>query len=508
MPAPFFTVNDSDFTQLEGVYIKETLPPATVLAVSLNTVGVYGTTLKGPVGIPTLIGSEARFVDVFGGGYLAGVNLNKVWTSILNKGFSSLYVSRVAAAAAVASNFTVETTIGGAGTPVGTISASSVGSWGNSLAFKILAATNAVATSFNLSIRDSITGKTWLYENIELTTGDNSGALIGLDAAAPITFLKLSAGRPYNSVASTDGSDTFGYTQLGTTVAGFTSVAGADGTVADNDYIGAGVGINTLATYKGIGVIYCAEYTSSTLNAITKTLAAASSDRMFIIGAAMGNTTVATAVTDVAAYRYDRMIYAYNHPYTIDPVLGTAVQVRPESWMACILANTDVDIHPGEEDTKRFLAGITALTQTALTRADYISLKAAGIAALEIDLGNPVFVSGPVTDLTPGKREITRRRMADFLQLSVAYSLRYHVKKKNTDQRRTAIAATIKGFLSGLKRQGRVVQAFQVDMNILNSPADVANGTQRILMAVQLLPHMLSIVLTTEIGTGVTIVTN
>lgn len=510
MPAPFFTTNDSDVSQLEGVYIKETNPPASVQETSLNTVGVYGPTLKGPVGLPILIGSEARFIEVFGGGYLAGVNINKVWTSILNKGFSSLYVSRVAAAAAVVASFTLESAAGGAGTTTMRIDASSPGSWGNSLQFRVYAATNAVANAFNLDIKDTITGKIWTYQNLDIVTagGDNTASVVGTDPGAPVLLTKLNSTRPNNSVPSTDGADVNGFCPLGATVAAFTSVAGADGSIGDSDYFGSGKGLDSLATLKGVAIVYCAGYTSSTLKAATKVFAAASSDRMFIIGATDQTVIASAAVTDVATYRNDRIIYAFNHVYTIDPFLGTEVLVRPESWMAAVLANTDVDIHPGEEDTKRFLAGITRIYYPALTRADYISLKAAGIAALEIDLGNPVFVSGCVTDLTPGKTEITRRRMADFLQLSAAYTLRFHVKKKNTEQRRTAISATLKGWLSGLKKQGRVVEDFNIDMNILTSSTDRGNGIQRILMQVDLLPHMLEVVLVTEIGTNVTITSN
>jgi hypothetical protein len=508
MPAPYFTTNDSDVSQLEGVYIKETNPPATVAETSLNTVGVYGVTLKGPVGQGILIGSEARFVEVFGGGYLAGVNINKVWKSILNKGFSSLYVSRVAAAAAVAASFTTETATGGGGTANMRIDASSVGTWGNSLQFRVYAATSGVSNAFNLDIKDTITGKIWTYPNLDIVTGggDNTASVVGNDPGAPVLLTKLASTRPVNSTASTDGADASGFTPLGATVAAFTSVAGTDGSVADSDYLT--YGLDVLATLKGVAIIYCAEYTSATIKAATKVFAAASSDRMFLIGADSHTVIASAAVSDVATYQSDRLIYCFNHTYTIDPVLGTEVLCKPESWMAAVLANTDVDIHPGEEDTKAFLAGITRIYYPALVRADYISLKAAGIAALEIDLGSPVFVSGVVTGLTPGKTEITRRRMADFIQLSAAYTLRFHVKKKNTEQRRTAIAATLKGWLSGLKKQGRVVEDFNLDMNILTSPTDQANGIQRILLQVQLLPHMLEIVLVTEIGETVSITSN
>lgn len=508
MPAPLFTTNDADISQLEGVYIKETTPPATVRETSLNTVAVFGPTLKGPTGSPVLITSEQRFIDVFGGGYLNGVNINKVWTSILNKGFSSLYVARVFAAAAVKASFTLETTAGGGGTTNLRIDASSVGAWGNELQFKVYDATSGDSDAFNLDIKDTITGKVWKYENIDIVNGDNTATVVGTDDARPIDLVKIASTRPVNSAAGVDGADSEGFTNLGETVTGFTSVAGSDGTVGDSDYFGTSKGLDLVATLKGVAVVYCAEYTSANLKAATEVFAADSSDRIFLIGPDSHTTSVASAISDVDSYRSDRLVYCYNHAYTLDPITGAEVLTRPESWMATVLANTDVDIHPGEEDTKRFLAGITRLYQPSLTRADYVALRADGIAAMEIDLGSPVFVSGVVTLLTPGLTEIARRRMADFLQLSAAYTLRFHVKKKNTEARRTAIAATLKGWLSGLKRQGRVVEDFEIDMDILNSPTDRDNGIQRILMRVDLVPHMLSVVLQTEIGTGVTIATN
>lgn len=505
MTAPLFTTNDAEFSKLEGVYIKETDPPAGVTEQSLNVVGIFGETLKGP-DTPVSITNEARFVEVFGGGYLGGVLVNKVWKSILNKGFSQLVVNRVRAAAAVKASFTLETADAGGGTAIVRVDASSVGTWGNSVRIKVEAATNAVATSWNLRAIDDTTGKSYLWENINTATGfDNTVEIFGTDDGRLIDVTKLASGRPINSTATVDGADADGYINLGETVAAFVSVAGTDGTVADSDYTGSAKPLQTLAGYPGVAVVFPAEYMTAAVQGGMETAANAASDRIFLIGPLAHTTAISAAITDVADFRHDRLVYCYNHPYTTDPTTAAEILTRPEAWMACILANTDVDIHPGEEDTKRFLSGITRLYQPSIVRTDYVLLRAAGISALEVDLGSPVFVSGVVTGLTPGKTEITRRRMADFLQLSAAYTLRYHVKKKNTVERRRAIAATLKGWLSNLKRASRVVEDFEIDGEILNSTIDRAAGIERILMRVKILGHMLHVVLQTEIGTGVTI---
>lgn len=511
MTAPLFTTNDSDIPKLEGLYIKERTPPATIAEVSLSAVGIFGVTMKGPVGAPVRITSEARFIEVFGGGYLNSVQVNHVWKSLLNKGLSEIYVARVFAAAAVKASYTLESAAGGAGTALLRIDASSVGTWGNYLQWKVTASTDAVSGRFNLLIKDTVTGKITTYENLDITTGvDNTLTVLGSDTDANlITLTKLASGTPYNSVASTDGADTSGYTSLGQTVASFTSVAGTDGTVAESDYYGTAKGLDLVATYPGLGVILPSGYMSANLKAAIKVFAASATDRVFLIGPNDHTVAESAAVTDAALYRNDdgRIIYCYNHPYTLDPVSGLETLVRPESWMASILANTDVDIHPGEADTKRLLAGITRLYRPSITRADYVALKAAGVCALEVDLGQPVFVSGVTTSLVSGKTEITRRRMADFLQLSVAEALRYSVKKKNTVARRNANAGMITAFLGGLKKAGRVVEDFRVDGEILNTPTSRAQGIEKILMRVKLLGHMLYVVLETEIGTAVTIQT-
>jgi hypothetical protein len=510
MPAPLFTTNDADIPKLEGVYVKETDPPAGVVEVSLNTAAVFGVTMKGPLGKAVEITSEARFIEVYGGGYVDDVLVNLVWKSLLNKGFSKLVIARVAAAAAAKASFTLEDAAGGAGTACLRIDASSAGAWGNKIKWRVSDATDGDSDHFNLEIKDTITGKVVLYQNLDISASgvDNTAATVGTDDGRLVDLVKLASDRPSNSAASTDGADADGFTSLGQTVADYVSVSGSDGTVADSDYYGTDKGLDLVKAFPNVGIVWPAEYMSTNLKTQMETAMAASSDRLFLFGANADTVAPAAAITDAADHRGDRGVYCYPHVYTVDPVTGNELLVRPESWMACILANTDVDIHPGEHDTKRFLKGISRLHRPALTRQEYVDLRAAGISSLEVDLGDPVFVSGVTTDLTPGKTEITRRRMADFCQLSVAYTLRFHAKKKNTAARRRAINATITAFLSNLQRAGRVVESFTVDGEILNNPTDRAAGIERILMRIKLIGHALHIVLQTEIGTGVTIASN
>lgn len=508
MPAPYFTTNDADLTQLEGLYIQERNPPAIVQGVSLSKVGVAGECVRGPVNTLVEITSAARFLEVFGGrdktaNGTGGTLLGKVWASLLNKPFGTIYVVRAAAAAAVKASFTLETATGGAGTAVLRVDASSVGTWGNDVQISVVAATDADANHFNLVVR--YLGNDTTYKNLDISsTNDNTLTVLGDDYGNLITLTKLAAGRPVNSTASVDGADTAGFINLGETVAGFTSVAGTDGAIADGDFTGTGGPLETLANTKGLACIFIAERMSTTLKDKIELLAASAIDRIYLIGADTESVNATNAIVDVALQRSDRIVYCYNHVYTLDPDTGTEVLVRPESWMASILAKTDVDIHPGDEDNKVFLAGIIRLYQPALARQDYINLKAAGISALEADEGFS-FLSGVTTSLTSGKTEITRRRMTDYIQLSLAVELKHSVKKKNTLTRRKANGALIQGFLKDLKKQERIVEDYLVDTEKLNTPNGRAVGLEKILLRVRLLGHMLYLDLVTEIGTSVTI---
>jgi hypothetical protein len=512
---PFFTTNEQEYQRLEGLYITERVPPASIKGVFLNAVGIAGECVRGPVGKIVEITSAARFREVFGGRDFGsgGTYAGKVHLALLNKPFGRLYVTRVAAAAAVAASFTLETAAGGAGPAVLRVDATSPGTWGNDVGIKVQAATDGDANKFDLLVK--YLGTVKRYRNLNIfSTNDNTLSVVGTDDGNWISLTKLAGGRPVNHAAGVDGADADGYVNLGETVAAFTSVAGTEGAIAATDYTATGKAIDLLTGYRGIGIVMVAEPASAHYAAIkAKILTNASTvaDRMFVVGADAETTTLAAAVTDAATYRHDRIIYAFNHTYTIDPETASEQLARPEAWMASILSQIDVDIHPGEEDTKQYTAGIRRLYNESYAREDYISMREAGICGLEKDDGF-AFVSGVTTSLTSGRTEITRRRMADYILLSVAAFLKYSVKKKNTPARRLANKSMVSAFLRELGKAGRVVDVdddgkpqFLVDTEALNTTASRAAGLEKLLVRVKLVSHMLHLVLEAELGTNTVI---
>ena len=490
MTAPYFSNNDSDVGLLEEIIIQERTPPAAIAGVNLTGSALVGTAIRGPVGKAVLIGSPQRFADVFGGRDQGsgGPIASELYKMLMNKKFGSVYAVRVAAAAAVAATKNFSDAVP---TAIVQVDATSVGAWGNLVSVAIQDASDGDAQHFNLVA--TYLGAQKIYKNIDLSgTNDNTLTVVGDDDANWIKLTKLASGRPVNVTA----------TPLTT---------GSDGIVADSDYTATGKGLEVAAAAPSCGVVAC-EHMSAAIKAKMATLAAAASDRLFLVAADNDTVSNSSAITDVATLSGgDRLVYCFNHPYTLDSATATEVVTSPCSWAASLFSQFDVDEDLGVEDTKKFLAGITRLSFPALSRSDYIALRAAGIMALEKDDGYD-FVSAVTTSLTPGKERITRRRSTDYLQISLAKALKHFVKQKNTLTRRKAMAGAARTFLKDLQAAERIIDAdsattkgFLVDGESLNTDAQRALGIEKLLVRVRLLSHMLTLVVSTEIGESVTI---
>lgn len=516
-PAPLATSNPADYQRLEGVYITERNPPGFIRGVSLNTVGIFGQTTRGPVDTPVEITSESRFLEVFGGRDYGngGALINHVWRDLLNKKFGKMFIVRALATAAVAASFTFEEGVDGSGTAVLKVEASSAGLWGNEVWARIDDATDADPDHFNLVVK--LNGAVVTYENLNIktTADDNLLEVVGDDDGNWVVVTKVADGRPATSSTITEvgfvaAKDSDDFIDLGVTLSEYTTVAGTEGTIASSDYTGTDRALAQLAAYKGVPIVFCSEddeTISQAVNTAMVTAAAASSDRLFLCWSGDHDDSKVDAETyfdSLNAAANDRMVACFNSPYTLDPEIGTLIQVPPQSWKASILSQTEADDHPGEEATKQWTAGISKLTLDSLNWEDYASLREHGICALERDEGF-LFVSGVVMDLTPGKTEITRRRSADKIQLSAARRLKHYVKKRNTETTRRVMGGELTDFLEQYKARERIVEGYVVDQQSPNTPASRAQGEEYILTRVRLIGHILHLILLTEIGTGVTV---
>jgi hypothetical protein len=303
--------------------------------------------------------------------------------------------------------------------------------------------------------------------------------------------------------------------------------------------IAATANVNTVA--KTTNIIFAARQSNTIRNALRANAIAASSSgcygRVAVIRTPL-NTSPQTALSTTAApgvgaYRSDRVIYCYPQANTFVPIIALVgpaggagynasgnVDVGADGFLASVMSQLAPEENPAQQTS--FMSGVNSIETGAAAQGfditTYTAFKAAGICALIMDNGTASFQSG-VTSVdplvNPSRVNIKRRRMADFLQDSMAISLKEFGKKLGTSKRKNAIRSEIFNFLNGLAGGGtsaaagnpnnedaQRIAAYGIDVKTGNGPT-VPTNLYRIIVAVQLLDSLDSIVLQTTIGESV-----
>lgn len=253
--------------------------------------------------------------------------------------------------------------------------------------------------------------------------------------------------------------------------------------------------------------------------------------RMAVVRTPLG-TPKATAMSRVAepgvgAYRDQRVIFCWPQANSFVPIIArrglsgglgfTAdgnLDIGADGFMASILSQLPPEENPGQ--LTAFTGGVngleTSVNAQGLTITDYTNLKGAGIAALRVDDGTAIFQSG-VTSVDPGVfpnlKNIARRRMADFIQDTLARRLKGFGKKLSTNARRKAITSEIRQFMDGLLSKNNPasqrIDGYSIDDKSGNTQTTLAQGLFRIILKVRTLASLDSIVLETTIGESVVV---
>lgn len=471
------TNNPTEFDDVDGIIINESAPAPNIAGVAANVAILVGQFQRGLQSLDE-VGSIGQLHERYGKSNFGG-NL-----ALKNKRFGRLKVIRVTAAAAV--------------TAVKDFESSSVarirftakqgsGAYGNNIKVKIEAG--------------SVSGKkyTILDENVDAVLPQEVYDNIAIASITAETFAS-SLLVSVTVLSSAAEPDNVAFTALAT---------GSDGTIANTDYETA---IALAAVERAGNFLFLDEY-NATRNGYLELHAATTQDKMVIVCGAE-NDSRATAVSDVQNYRDvdGRIIYAY--PWIQTSINGSLVYQNPASWMASILSQTSPHIDPAYSRNAQFLTGVTKLKQS-LTRADYIALKDAGIAAFEndADIGFKV-KSGIVTQIADSSKvTILRRRMADFLTDSVAAFLKTYQNGVNSAENRSLVKGAMLSFVQSLEQDGILPKdsevtsgkAKLVDTESLNTDNSIAAGFFKILWRQRIYSSMRYIVLQAEIGESVVV---
>lgn len=224
----------------------------------------------------------------------------------------------------------------------------------------------------------------------------------------------------------------------------------------------------------------------------------------------------------VQAYRHERVIYCYPGVSVYLPAIATRgvgggagftadgfIDQGADGFMAMLCSLLPPEENPGQiTDYLSAVSGLESSTNVrGWTISDYTSFKANGIAAIRMDAGTPEFQSG-VTAVDPvahaGQTRISRRRMADVIQDTIALRAKTYGKKLGTRARWAALLAVTNDYLDGLKTKGRI-EDFSLDGKKGNTAASWAAGVRWVIAKVKTISSMDSIVIQAEIGESINV---
>lgn len=289
------------------------------------------------------------------------------------------------------------------------------------------------------------------------------------------------------------------------------------------------------APARDVNIVVAARKSSTIRTALKTHVLAASAlgvGRICILAPQLTTLTTSAAVADadpgVGANRNERVIYSWPGAVSFVPEavtyrlktadgLTTTDGLLDESfdmWAASLLSLLPPEKNPGQSapPVPEVLAPVTGVQRgvSALAMSDYIALRAAGIAALRMDRSvGPIIQSGITTSLVDATKTINRRRMADFVQDSLARILLPFDKQVITKALQDSAVGEVNSFLNDLLSSNnpaaqRIAQ-YQIDDVSGNTPDGLARGVFVIIVRVRMLPTADFIVLQAEVGQGVKI---
>lgn len=477
-----------------GINIQEVDPPSGVQGAGTNAVAVIGEFPWGPAGVVTLVTSVASFFAQFGPLPFGNLNSYAALKAMMGKSFPGpLYVIRVDAASIAAATRTFQDA---GGTPANSVvvTAKHPGASGNSI--RVAWAVNAADADARDATVSIGTAYTATYKAVAVVDG---GALTVTDPADPyVTFTK-------------SGSATTAPAAVSATAL----ASGSDGTAIAGDYTDA-IDLLSDASLR-FNTAFVAEAPSGLISAINTgidTFIDAHDKGVFFL-CTPASQTETDAITAVGSLRTDRAVRLWQRVKTVnlfDPNRAE-VTVDGNSFAAVATASVAPELSPGGAGGAPYLRAITGLEQ---------GTDPVGLALLNENGIVPFFMStalegailhrAVLTTLVPGKTKVFRRRMTDFITVSLADFLeRFLELPLDIDLNARELGpvtgpqmALFREFLESLKR-GRRILAYSVDEFGANNQTNLSAGQWIIVVKVTLVPMQEEIVLQAQIGETVTV---
>jgi len=292
--------------------------------------------------------------------------------------------------------------------------------------------------------------------------------------------------------------------------------------------------LNPNSVSKETNIIVSARQSTAIRQRIRSNAINASADglrgRLGVVRPPLGTTTRATArgstAPGVGATRDQRVVYAYPGARTFIPQIaargvsgGTGftvdgrIDVGFDTWASSTMSQLAPEENPGQ--LTGFMVSIVGVELNNpdvqdMRIDDYKAFKRAGIAALRMNEGTAVIQSGKTSvdpAVHPNLQNINRRRMADFIQDTLAQRANAFSKKLATRLRRSLVTGEINGFMNQLlspsNEAAQRIDGYLLDPRAGNTPQSLAAGVFRIILKVRTTPSLDVIVIETVIGENV-----
>lgn len=476
----FRTNNPLEYDDLDGIVIDDRAPSPSIIGVGTGVAILVGQFQRGPIAL-TKTGNTQAFEDLYGKGFGFSGNV-----ALANKKWSELRIVRVIAddgvlATLSLSNDTVP-----------------------SLKFDFKGGKGAAGNLITVLVEaGTVTGQKYTI------TDTNPNFTIPPEVFDNIKIANVAADKPFQI------SQLIIATVLDVTTEPVVAVAaplatGDDGTVVDTDYEDA------LANAEGqdAGDIIFLDVYNQIRNGFLKTHIGLTVDKIGIL-AGGENDSPSTTETAVALLRDSagRLIYAENFlETTID---GIPTFTSPASWYTSILSNSAPNIDPADVANTGFLFGVSGIKNDH-SRNVYKSFMAQGVSSFEFDKDVGFKVkSGVVTQIVNrSKITVLRRRMTDFLTVSMAKFFKAFQNGPNRRTDRVAMKGAMLSFIEDdlekngiLPKDSEVIdgKAKLIDIDSLNTNDTLAAGKNLIKYRQRLFSSMRFIVLVAEIGESVVV---
>lgn len=218
--------------------------------------------------------------------------------------------------------------------------------------------------------------------------------------------------------------------------------------------------------------------------------------------------------------RSDRAIYCFpGVKATLTSISTDPIDTGWDTWMASVLSQINPEESPAQYHGLLDGRGISEVMQIKSTStddlrdlavSDYKDFKAAGVCAPDFhETHGWTCYSGVTTDLTSGREQIYRRRMADYVAFSYAAAMERYKSTLPKPARETEIRTISENFFDGLKSENTPefsrIEDYSIDIESGNTAETEAKHVKVIKIKCKLYASSDTFVIIGEIGENVVV---